>query len=154
MPRRLVGGAEIGRGKQTALADGGKLYAGIRRRGARLVPDDMGFLADHDVIPRTGQQLQADLVGHRAARHEESSFLAEQFGDALLQPVDRGILAILVVAHRCFRHCLSHLRRGPGHRVGAQIDRRSDLRHRRLPGRQVQPPRLIEIGSGRQRPRR
>src|SRR5216683_3034647 len=45
-----------------------------------------------------GQEFERDLVGHRAARHEQRSLFAEQRGNALLQPVDRRVLAILIVA--------------------------------------------------------
>ena len=48
--------------------------------------------------------------------------LSEQFGDTLLQPVDRRVLAILVVADRCGRHRLAHSGRRRRHGVRTQVD--------------------------------
>jgi len=39
-----------------------------------------------------------------------------------LQPVDRWILAVLVVADRRRRHCLAHARRGRSYGVGTKVD--------------------------------
>src|SRR6266851_3860438 len=98
MARRLVGGAEILGGEKAAAADDAELHAGIGRCRTGFVPHDMRLVADDDFIARPGQHLEADLVRHGAARHEQRRFLAEQRGDALLQAIDRGILAILVIA--------------------------------------------------------
>jgi hypothetical protein len=62
----------------------------------------MGFVAG----PR--QQLEAGLIGHGAARHEERGLLAEHLGDPLLKAVDRRILAILIVADGRLRHRQPH----------------------------------------------
>src|SRR5260370_6361585 len=81
----FVGGAQIGGGEQPTSTGDGELNAGVCRGGAGFVPYDMRLVADHDVVARPGQDLEADLVRHRAARHKEGSLLAEQFGDPLLQ---------------------------------------------------------------------
>ena len=87
-----------------------------------FVPDDVRFVADDHLVAGPGQDLEGDLVRHRAARHEERRLLAEQFGDPLLQPVDRRVLAVLVVADRRRRHRLAHPRRGRGDGIRAQVD--------------------------------
>jgi hypothetical protein len=82
----------------------------------------MRFLSDDDVVARLGQDLEADLVRHRAARHKEGRLLAEQFGDPVLQSVDRRVLAVLVVADRRRSHRLAHAGRWEGDRVGTKVD--------------------------------
>ena len=123
VPRRLVRRAQIGGGEEPALADRQELHPGIGRTRTRFVPDDVRLVAEDDLVAGPRQDLQRDLVGHCAARHKECGFLAEQFGDALLQVIDRGVLAILVVADRCRSHRLPHSGRGPGHSVGTKVDR-------------------------------
>ena len=117
VPRRLERGAQIRRGEQPAASDHGELHAGIRRRGPELVPDDVRLVAHHHIVAGTGQQLEADLVRHRAAGHEERRLLAEQRGDAFLQRAHRRVLAVLVVAHRRMRHRRAHRIGGQRHRV-------------------------------------
>ena len=63
-------------------------------------------------------------IAHGAGGHEEAGFAAEDFGGARLQPVDRGILAVDVVADVGFGHGAPHLRRGPRDRVAAEVDGR------------------------------
>ena len=122
MPRRFVGGAQIGRGEHSAAADDGELHSGICRPGARFVPNDVRFVAEHDLVARPGQDFEADLVRHRAARHEKGSLLPEQLGDFFLQPVDRWVFAVLVVANRRRSHSLTHPRRRQGHGVRTKVD--------------------------------
>ena len=101
---RLEGGADVVGGEQAALADVGELDTGIGRRRAGFMPGDVRLLPDDDVVAGLAQQPQADLVGHGSAGREQRGFLAEQLGDPLLQPIDRGVLTVLVVADL-----------GPGH---------------------------------------
>src|ERR1700756_6002665 len=108
MTARFIGIAQVACGEEPAPPDDSELYAGICGGGTRFVPDDMRFLADNDVIAGPCEDLEADLICHRAARHKKCRLFAEQFGDAFLQPVDGRVLAILVVAHRRHRHRLAH----------------------------------------------
>jgi len=82
----------------------------------------VGFVAEDHLVARPGQDLEADLVCHRPARHEQCGLFVERFGDTFLQSVDRGIFAILVVTDRGRRHRLPHSGGRKGHRVGAQVD--------------------------------
>jgi hypothetical protein len=76
--------------------------------------------------PRPRQDPKRDLVGHRRRRQEERRLLTEERGGALLQLVDGGILAQLLVADLGRGHRRAHLRRRSGRRVGAEIDHASD----------------------------
>ena len=49
-------------------------------------------------------------------------FLAQKLADALAQPVDRGVLHLLLVAHFGVGHGLSHAGRGLGLGVAVEID--------------------------------
>ena len=139
MPRPLQRGPEFRRAKEAAPSDGRELHAGIGRAGTGFVPDHMGVFAEDHLVARPCQQLQRDLVRHRAARHEQRRLLAQQFGDPILQPVDRRVLAVLIVADRRFRHRPPHRGRGPRHRVRAQIDQTGGLNHRRRSSAQTWP---------------
>ncbi len=61
-------------------------------------------------------------VAHRAAGDEQSSFLAKLLRGQGLQPIDRGILLIDVVAHLCRVHRFTHGWRGLRDRIAAQVD--------------------------------
>ena len=128
-PRGFTAARNSATVKMPAGADGGELHPGIGRRGAGFVPHHVRVLADDHIVAGPGQQLDGDLVGHRAARHEQRRFLAEQRGDPLLQEVDRRVLAVLVVADRRFGHGPAHLRRRPGDGVRTQVDGGRGLRH-------------------------
>jgi hypothetical protein len=64
--------------------DRSELHAGIRRAGARLMPDDVRLVTEHHLVAGPRQHLEPDLVCHRAARDEQRRFLAQQFGDPFL----------------------------------------------------------------------
>ena len=66
--------------------------------GLLVVVDVAAGLADHLVAGPTVEP-NGDQIGHRAAGHEEGSLLVEQLGHAVLQAMDRGIVAKNVVAH-------------------------------------------------------
>ena len=96
--------------------------ARVNRRPAELVGEDVGVLVRDEHVARAAVQLQRDLVRHRRRRQEQRPLLPEQSGGPLLQLVDRGVLAHLLVtdlrrsdrgAHRCGR---------AGDGVGAKID--------------------------------
>jgi hypothetical protein len=56
-------------------------------------------------------------------REPERGFLAQQAGDALLEAVDRRVVAELVVADLGLGHRGAHPGRRPGDGVGTEIDR-------------------------------
>ena len=75
---------QIGSGEQPAAADDGELHPRICGPGARFVPDDVGLVTKDYFIARPGQDLEADLVRHRAARYKEGGLHSERFGNAFL----------------------------------------------------------------------
>ena len=87
-----------------------------------LVPDHVRFVAEHDIVAGPRQDLERDLIGHRAARNEDRGLLAEQCRHAFLQQVDRRIFAVLVVADLGFGDRAPHARRRLRHGVGTKID--------------------------------
>ena len=86
-------------------------------------------LVDHDVVVPAGQELVTSLavgknssqVGLGARGAKEGSLLAGQSGDPFLEGVDRGVLAVDVVADRGFGHGPTHGRCGPGDGVAAEV---------------------------------
>ena len=86
-------------------------------------------LVDHDVVVPAGQELVTALavgknssqVGLGARGAKEGSLLAGQSGDPFLEGVDRGVLAVDVVADRGFGHGLTHGRCGLGDGVAAEV---------------------------------
>jgi len=119
---RLDRGDEFRRAEDAARADLGELHAGVGRRAAGLVPDRVALAADDDVVAGSRQHPQRHLVGHRAAGKPERGLLAEQGGDLVLQPVDRRVFAVLVVADRSGGHRGPHLGRGTGDGIGTKVD--------------------------------
>ena len=78
--RNVVGG------EQPAAADLGELHAGVRRARRPSRARRRGLSRPTMTSsPGRVRSLQRELVGHRAARHEERRLLAEQRGDPLLQ---------------------------------------------------------------------
>ena len=72
--------------------------------------------------PRPAMDADGDLVGHGAARQEDGVLLAQKLADPLAQPVDGGVLHLLLVAHLGVGHGLSHAGRGLGLGVAVKID--------------------------------
>jgi hypothetical protein len=68
---------------------GAALDAAVLGGAAVLVGDDVRVGVADQLLGRRDDQAQADLVAHRAARHEDRRLVAEQAGDLLLQGVDR-----------------------------------------------------------------
>jgi hypothetical protein len=62
------------------------------------------------------------LIAHRAARHEDSVFLAQNLANTIAQPVDGGILVFLLVAHFGVGHGLAHGGGGLGFCVAVEVD--------------------------------
>jgi hypothetical protein len=75
-----------------------------------------------DLLSRLRVDLDRNLVSHGAARDEGRGFALENGRRALLEPVDRGIFAVNVVAHHGDLHCLAHFGRRLGYGVAAQVD--------------------------------
>ena len=74
------------------------------------------------LVARLAVDADADLVAHRAGGDEQRRLLAEQVGDALLEPVDGGVFAEDVVADLGGGHGGAHGGRGAGDRVAAEVD--------------------------------
>ena len=128
---RLVGILGIAEGRR----DGGRLDRPVGALGqrahrrpyddgmaGRLVHDEVaGGRRDHLLAAGEVGQL-GDQVAHRARCHEEPGLHAEQLGGAILEGVDRGVVAEDVIAHLGGGHGAAHRRRRVGHSVGAQVD--------------------------------
>ena len=96
-------------------------------------PDDdrvTGLFVDHEVVRSAGDHLRppaevgdhGDEVAHRATRHEQPGFLAEQLRRALFQRDDGGVVAEHVVTDRCGGHRGAHRVRGARHGIAAKVD--------------------------------
>jgi hypothetical protein len=94
-----------------------------RGRGTHLVGEHMAVGVAQDLLSGLADQPQADLVAHRPGGDEERRLVAEQVGDVLLQRVDRGVLAVDVVADLGLGHRPAHRRGGPGEGVRPEVDR-------------------------------
>ena len=124
-PRGLPAASTSSGGEAPAAgADLGQLDAARRRRSAGLVPEDVRLARHEDLVAGPRQRADRDLVGHRPGREPERGLVAEHRRDPLLEPVDRRVLAELVVADLGAGHRLAHRRRGPGDGIGAQVDER------------------------------
>ena len=69
---------------------------------------------------------QSAQVALRARRHEQCRLKTQHLGNAVLQGVDRGVIAKHIVTQRSRQHGLPHGGGGLGDRIAAQID----LHHR------------------------
>ena len=94
----------------------------MRGGGAVFVDDDVLTATGDDEATGPAQDPEGDLVGHDPGGHEEGGRLAHPLGVGLFQGVDRGVFAVLVVAHLGLGHGPAHLRRGLGDGVAAEID--------------------------------
>ena len=77
----------------------------------------------HHQVSRPAQDVQGDLVGHGAGHHVDRGVLSRDLGAPLLEPVDRRIVPIPVVADLGCGHGLAHGIVGPGDGVRAKVDR-------------------------------
>ena len=78
--------------------------------GALLVVEDVAARVAEKLVARLAVEPHADLVAHRARGDEQRRLLAEQLGDALFEPADRGVFAEHVVAHLGGGHGGPHAR--------------------------------------------
>ena len=90
--------------------------------GPLLVTEDVAVRLAQKLIARLAVDPHADLVAHRARRHEQRRLLAQHLGDPLFQPAHGRIFAKHVVAHFGRGHRGAHAGRGAGHGIAAQID--------------------------------
>src|SRR5713101_4903588 len=79
------------------------------------------LFADH-FIAVMRPHFDRDEIPHASRRHKKRRFFPENLRRPPLQPVDRRVFSIHVVADLGFRHCPPHLRRRTRHRIAPQID--------------------------------
>ena len=115
-PDRLRGHEAVLRGHHAGH------HAREGRHAGDLVVDDVGAGFGQHLVAGTSENANGHGVGHGARRHEDGGLEAEERRGQSLQPVDRGVFPVVVVAHLGLRHGLAHGGRGPSHRVGPQVD--------------------------------
>ena len=113
----LLGAVAAGKARESARDD-----AGVNGRPAELGDEDVAVLLPDQLVAELGVETDCDLVRHRRRRHEDRLVLAEQVRTALLELVDRRILAPLLVADRRGRDRRTHARGRPGGGVRAEVD--------------------------------
>ena len=113
----LLGAVAAGNARKSARDD-----AGVDGRPAELGDEDVAVLLADQLVAELGVETDRDLVRHRRGRHEDRLVLAQQARTALLELVDRWILAPLLVADRRGRDRCTHARRRPGGGVRAEVD--------------------------------
>ncbi len=124
--RGVVPRASEVKAQSYVVAAGDTLTRVIAKTGASA---DAGFVApavcanaDDHLVAGPRVSAQRDLVRHRAARHEQRGFGSEQLGDPLLEPADRRVLAVDVIADLGLRHRHAHRGSWSRHRIASQID--------------------------------
>jgi hypothetical protein len=75
-----------------------------------------------EFVARLAVDADAQLVAHRAGGDEQGGLLAEEGGRFFLEPIDRGVFAVDVVADLGRGHGGAHAGRGAGERVAAEVD--------------------------------
>ncbi len=98
---------------------------------ARFVAVTVRLAAQDYLLAALAMAHQRREVRLRAGREQQRRLEAEQLGGLGLQLVYRRIVAEDVVAELGVVHRPAHPGRGPGHRVGAQIDDAAGLFHQR-----------------------
>jgi hypothetical protein len=83
---------------------------------------DVAIAIAEEFIARFAMHPQSDLVGHRAAGHENRRILAQEFGDAPLKLIERRVDVDHIVADLCAVHCLAHRRGRSRNGITSQID--------------------------------
>ena len=96
--------------------------ARIGGRAAGLGVDDVGGPVGDHLVAQPAMDADGGLVAHGAARHEDGVFLAEDLADPVAQPVDGGVLVLLLVAHFGLGHGFPHAGRRLGLGVAVEID--------------------------------
>ena len=96
--------------------------AGQDGRTSRLVVVDVATDIAEEFVAGLRVDLDADLVRHRAGRHVQGSFFAEQRRDALLQPIHRRVFAEDIVADLGRSDGRPHTGGGPGDGIASEVD--------------------------------
>ncbi len=112
----------VGVDRPVPVVERHELHAGVQCRRAELVGDDVLAPSRHHRRARRREHAERDLVRHDARRNEQRGRLADPCRERLLQPPDRRVLPVVVVADHRVRHGAAHGRRGPGDGVAAQVD--------------------------------
>ena len=89
---------------------------------AELGDEDVAVLLAEELVAELGVEPQRDLVRHRRRRQEDRLLLPEQARRALLQLVDRRVLALLLVADDRGGDRGAHPCGGLRGGVGAKVD--------------------------------
>ena len=124
---RVDGAAQVIRIEQPLLSHQVELNPRERTRRARLEQKQVAPVGRDDCVAGLGVRPDRGLVGHRARGDEDRRLLLEALRRDLLEPVDRGILAVDVVPHLRLRDRRAHRGRGPGDGVAPEVE---DLHHR------------------------
>ncbi len=113
----LVGGEEpVGPRERTE-------YGPDQRRGAAgLVQHRMRQLLKQDFVSGPAVHRESHLIAHRAGGKKKRRLLTQEIGDNVLQEIDGGIFALLLVADFRLAHEPPHRRRRTGDGIAEQID--------------------------------
>jgi hypothetical protein len=103
------------------VRQGLRLDAAEHRHAARLPAVGVPELANDGLVAAPAMPHQSGEVRLRAARQEKRGLETEPLCCARLQGVDRGVIAVDVVAHLGIGHGAAHLRRGPRDGIAAEI---------------------------------
>ncbi len=96
--------------------------AAQHRGGAQLVRHHVRIRPGQQLPTGRRDELQRDLVGHRAGRGEQRRLVPEELRDVPLERVDGRVVPEHVVADRRGGHGLAHPVGGAGHGVRSQIN--------------------------------
>ena len=99
-----------------------RLHAAEHRRTTAFVAVGVGQLADDVLVAPAAVRQDAAQVALRARRHEQRRLFARERGDALLQRVDRGIVAEHIVAQGRSHHGGTHGRRRLRDGVASEVN--------------------------------
>ena len=105
-----------------SLGQGLRLNAAQNGRTATFPSIGVGHLADDVFIAPVAVRHERTQIALRAAGHEQGRLKSQVRRDALLQPVDGGIVPEHIVAHFRAQHGLAHGRGRAGDRVASQVD--------------------------------
>jgi hypothetical protein len=109
--------------EEAAGAGGGADHDAGKGGGcAGLVVDDVAVDVADDLITGLGVGADGGLVGHGAGRDEAGGFFAHEFGDAVLEADDGGVITQDIIPDLGIGHGLAHGGGGAGDGVAAEVD--------------------------------